>query len=200
MPGWPDPNPILSDSRACPAIYARILINHSFFRGGNPLRVFANAMVCLLLAGLMVGQASSPSPTLKPRPATGSPDNDKETSQAAPDTPVITIQGLCEKPSATSATPPECKTVITRADFEKIAPANLPGPQRKRVADQYVQALLLDEKAHEAGLDKGPEFEKQLYLFRLTSLARLAYQDLQKENSNISDAEIEDYYRKHNGE
>ena len=164
------------------------------------MKSFVNVVACLLLAATAAAQSNPQTPALKTRPSTQNelpvPDNPSIT----PDTPVITIQGLCEKPAGSSATPSDCKTVVTRADFEKVAPPNLPGPQKKRVADQFVQALLLAEKAHEAGQDKGPEYEKQMYIFRLKLLASLAYQELQKEVSSVSDAEIQDYYDKHKGD
>src|SRR5689334_360929 len=44
--------------------------------------------------------------------------------EVAPDAPVITINGLCaEKPAVSTggSTPADCKTVITRAEFEEIS-------------------------------------------------------------------------------
>jgi hypothetical protein len=163
------------------------------------LRVLSNALVCLLLGGATLAQTSSPAPALKERPNTPAVEAPKapETASPAPDTPVITINGLCEKPGGSSATPSDCKTVITRSDFEKVAPANLPGAQKKRVADQYVQALLLAEKAHESGVDRTPEFEKQMQFLRLRALASAGYQDLQKDAAKVSDSEVEEYYKQH---
>ena len=163
------------------------------------MKVLINVVACLLLALAALGQSTSTAPTLKPRPepAPAEKPSPAENAAPAPDTPVITIQGLCEKPNGSNATPSDCKTVITRSDFEKVAPANLPGPQKKRVADQYIQALLLAEKAHESGVDHSPEFERQLAFLRLRALATAGYQDLQKQTSNISDSEVEDYYKQH---
>ena len=156
-------------------------------------------VACLTLALAALGQSTSTAPALKsrPEPAPAEKQAPAENATPAPDTPVITIQGLCEKPGGSGATPSDCKTVITRSDFEKVAPANLPGPQKKRVADQYIQALLLAEKAHESGVDHSPEFERQLAFLRLRALATAGYQDLQKQTSNVSDSEVEDYYKQH---
>jgi hypothetical protein len=162
-----------------------------------------NALVCLLLAVAGLGQSTSGAPALKPRPEAPpaeKPAGPEKNTTPAPDTPIITIQGLCEKSGGTSAAPSDCKTVVTRSEFEKVAPANLPGPQRKRVADQYIQALLLAEKAHESGVDHSPEFERQMYFLRLRALATAGYQDLQKQTSNVSDSEVEDYYKQHIGD
>jgi hypothetical protein len=163
------------------------------------LKVFISVVACLLLAVAALGQSTSTSPTLKPRAEASPAEKQAASENPAPatDTPVITIQGLCEKPDGTSAASSDCKTVITRSDFEKVAPANLPGPQKKRVADQYIQALLLAEKAHESGVDHSPEFEKQMAFLRLRALATAGYQDLQKQTSKVSDSEVEDYYKQH---
>jgi hypothetical protein len=163
------------------------------------LKALINVAACLLLAVAALGQSTSTSPTLKPRAETSPAEKQAtpENATPAPETPVITIQGLCEKPGGNSAAPSDCKTVITRSDFEKVAPANLPGPQKKRVADQYIQALILAEKAHESGADHSPEFEKQMAFLRLRALATAGYQDLQKQSSNVSDSEVEDYYKQH---
>jgi hypothetical protein len=163
------------------------------------LKVLGNVLVCLLLAVAVLSQSTSPAPPLKQRPNPPASETEKApgASAATSDAAVITIHGLCEKPGGSSAAPSDCKTVITRSDFEKVAPANLPGAQKKRVADQYVQALLLAEKAHESGVDHSPDFEKQMYLLRLRLLASMGYQDLQKQTGNVSDSEVEDYYKQH---
>lgn len=163
------------------------------------MKALINLVACLLLGLAALGQSTSTAPALKPRPEPAPTEKQAtpENATPAPDTPVITIQGLCEKSGGNGATPTDCKTVITRSDFEKVAPANLPGPQKKRVADQYIQALILAEKAHESGADHSPEFEKQMAFLRLRALATAGYQDLQKQASNVSDSEVEDYYKQH---
>ena len=163
------------------------------------MKALINLVACVLLGLAALGQSTSTAPALKPRPepAPAEKQATPENATPAPDTPVITIQGLCEKLGGNGATPADCKTAITRSDFEKVAPANLPGPQKKRVADQYIQALILAEKAHESGADHSPEFEKQMAFLRLRALATAGYQDLQKQASNVSDSEVEDYYKQH---
>ena len=163
------------------------------------MKALINLVACVLLGLAALGQSTSTAPASKPRPEPAPVEKQAtpENATPAPDSPVITIQGLCEKPGGNGAMPSDCKTVITRSDFEKVAPANLPGPQKKRVADQYIQALILAEKAHESGADHSPEFEKQMAFLRLRALATAGYQDLQKQASNVSDSEVEDYYKQH---
>jgi len=166
--------------------------------------MFRTGLVCLVMAGLATAQTSSP-PVLTPRPnsrveelpITG--DN----SSVAPDAPVITIKDLCDKRSGGNSGAADCKTVVTRSDFEKLIRAlqpNLPKAQQKQVAARYAQVLTLANKAEELGLDKGPEFDEQMYVQRLQVLGRLALEHMQKEAGQVSDAELESYYREHSAD
>ncbi|MBO0912117.1 MAG: peptidyl-prolyl cis-trans isomerase [Acidobacteria bacterium] len=159
------------------------------------------ALVCALLLGSMVALAQTITPpALKSRT---DPNELIPTTAVAPDAAVITIKGLCERPANSSATPSDCSTVITRAEFEKILSAvgpNMPPAQKKQFASRYVTALMLAEKAHELGLDQGPEFDEQMYLARLQVLDRQAAQRLQKDAANIPESEIGDYYQQHAAE
>ena len=161
-------------------------------------------ILCLVLAGLATAQTSSP-PVLTPRsssrveelPVTG--DN----SSVAPGDPVITVKGLCDKPSGANSGSADCKTVVTRSQFEKLISAlrpNLSKAQQKQVALRYVQLLTLANKAQELGLDKTPEFEEQMYVQRLQVLGTLAGERMQKEAGQVSDLEIESYYREHSAD
>jgi hypothetical protein len=158
----------------------------------------------VLLTGVAVGQASSP-PTLKPRPNTSVVELETtgEKTKISPDAPVVTVPGLCEKPANSSATPSDCKTVITRAEFEKITNAvqpNMPAAAKKQFATRYILVLVLAEKAHEMGLDQGPGFDAQMQIARLQILAKEAGQRIQEEASKVSDSEIEEYYRQHSAD
>jgi hypothetical protein len=165
------------------------------------LKALLSGLVCLLVAVAAYGQANS-QPVLKPRPNTAvqelSPAEDN--SNVSPDTPVITINGVCDK-SATAGQ--DCKTVVTREQFENIVKTqqpNLPPAARKQVATRLVNILLLSQKAHELGLDKGPEFDQQMYVTRLLVTARLASEQMQKEAAKVSDQQIADYYAAHSNE
>ena len=164
---------------------------------GGRLRTFLTALVCLFLAGGAIAQSNS-QPELKPRVNTPVQDLPSPTpeQQVAPEAPVITINGLCDNPSANAA---DCKTVITRAQFEELAKTaqpNMPKTQEKQFATRYVTALFLAQRAHELGLDKGPQYD----LMRLQMLASLAIGGMQKEAAKVSDAEIQDYYNQHSAD
>lgn len=157
-------------------------------------------LVCLLLAGAALTQTTSPAPTLKPRPADPNELVPQSNPGVSPDTPVITVQGLCKRAANTTATPSDCQTAITRAQFERVINAiqpNMPPAAKKQFATRYVTVLLLAEKAHELGLDQGPQFDEQLELARLQVLSRLAGERLQKDSANVPETEIEDYYHQH---
>jgi hypothetical protein len=74
---------------------------------------------------------------------------------------------------------------------------NMPKQQQKAFASRYATALLLSQKAHDLGLDKTPEFEVQLKLQRLQTLAQLGQQSLEKEATQVSDTDIAAYYKQH---
>jgi len=163
------------------------------------LKALITALVCLLLIGAAFGQTTAP-PPLKTRPNPPAAETASTESAVPADAPVITIQGLCERPGGGTATPSDCKTVVTRAEFEKIVNAvqpNMPQAAKKQFASRYVTVLMLAEKAHELGLDHGPAFDEELYLSRLQILSKLAAEQLQKEATKVSDTEVADYYKEH---
>ena len=165
------------------------------------MKIFLSAFVCLLMAGTTLGQANS-QPQVEPRSNTAVQDlpTPGPETQVAPDAAVITIKGVCEKSANAGA---DCNTVITRAEFEKIVNAvqpNMPKQVQKQMANRLVEFMVLSQKAHQMGLDQGPNFDEQMYLNRLQVLARLAGEQIQKDAAKSSDSEIEDYYKQHSGE
>ena len=157
------------------------------------------------LQGAGTAQAASP----------GTPTTPPESTLPA-DTPVITINGLCDvslnglpKPathSATTAKTPagqkssashsDCKTQVTRAQFEKLLKTvpNAPANRRRELAAGYVQVLTAANEGVKMGVDKDPDFSEQLALMRLQLLARDAAIKVQTEASKVSDAEVKNYY------
>jgi hypothetical protein len=162
---------------------------------GGILEMMRSGLICLLLAALAWGQSTS-SPS-------GAPPQVVETkppaaTQVAPDAAVITIRGLCDHPPADKTTAaPGCSTVFTRAQFEALVgliQPNLPPAQRKQLATNYANALILAEQARQMGLDKGPRFEELVKLQRLGLLRQLLSQALEEKASQIPDKDIADYY------
>lgn len=116
-----------------------------------------------------------------------------------PGAAVITIPGLCEKPPADKTKAADCKTVVTRAEFEQLLAAVAPTmepPAKKQLASQYAMALVMVGKAHEMGLDQGPRFQQLMKVARIGVLTKELSQNLQEEAAKVSDKEVETYYQK----
>src|SRR6267154_1749619 len=156
--------------------------------------------ICVLFAAsFAVAQSQKPStppkvPTVSHSPAaTKAPESVVVPSDAA----VITIPGVCDKPPLKSPAPADCKTVITRAEFERLVDAVAPtiAPAgRKQLATQYAVALAMVQKAHEQGLDKGPKFDELMKVARVGVLTKELSQKMQDEAGKISDQEVATYY------
>ncbi len=179
-------------------------------------------LLCVLLGTLAWGQAApSAPPPAQPAPGPGqsmsmptpAPAPDKSAS-VPDDASVITVQGVCPaqpKPAAAKGTatksatatkaaakPADCKTVITKAEFEKIASAVAPNvtPQLKRqLASVLPRLIALSDIAKQQGLDKTPQFAETLKFVRMQVLSNQLQQKIQKESSEVPDAEIEKYYK-----
>jgi hypothetical protein len=146
-------------------------------------------LVCFLLSTLVYGQ-SSQTATL---PA--ATDKDHEVKVGSDD-PVITVNGFCADLARQGDI---CKTVITRAQFEKLTDALQPGmllSLRLNVANAYAHNLRMSAAAEKRGLDKTPEFEEEMHFARMQLLAQDLSRTLQAEANNITDADLEDYYQK----
>jgi len=162
-------------------------------------------LVCLLFPLLAWSQASSSAPSAQkqiPGTAATSPQPKGEPPESAssnvpPDTPVITIAGVCD-PSTKKTPALECRTQVTRAEFEKVVDAvqpNLPPRNRRQFANRYASILAMSIKADEMGLGKGPEYEERMKLARMQVLASALSKEIQEKASEISDKEIDDYYK-----
>jgi hypothetical protein len=87
---------------------------------------------------------------------------------------------------------------MTRAQFENMINAlqrNMPKQARREFALHYAEALVMARKAEEMGLDKGAEYEEQMKLARIQVLSQDLKRVIQAKDSQISDKDIEDYYR-----
>jgi hypothetical protein len=167
-------------------------------------------------ARAQMAPAASPKPNSKP---SATP------SKLAPDAAVITIEGLCggdplslmrpgapSKPAGSKATVPQatknsgtvrnggCRTVITRAQFEKLAAVvapNRPPQAAVQLAHFYSAQLLYAQKAHELGLDKDPHFDEILRFTYLQVLGRAFTNHLQQVADAKTNAEFEPYFKQH---
>jgi hypothetical protein len=117
--------------------------------------------------------------------------------QPGPDDAVITINGFCgaHGPQGGDA----CRTVVTRAQFERLAEALQPGMPpdlRLKVANAYAQMVRMAAAAEQRGLDKTPGFAEEMRYARIQLLSQDLSRALHEDAGNVTDAEIESYYAK----
>jgi hypothetical protein len=167
-------------------------------------------LVCLLLASLTYGQtAPSPmTPAAGAKPEQNAPaatgqapaGTDKapeaKPPEVGPNDTVITIKGFCP---GSSEQGDACKTVITRAQFDKLADAlqpNMSPAIRRQLATRYAWALKMSADAEKKGLDKQPSFEEKIRWARMQILSQELSSALQADSAKVTDADVEDYYKK----
>jgi hypothetical protein len=166
--------------------------------------MYRQFLTCLLLVAFVSGQTpqAAPPPSVAPRaPQSASPAAEKVPESApepkvGPDDPVITIKGFCQDGSAQGDA---CKTVISRAQFEKLADTlqpNMSPAMRRQLATAYSRMLTMSSAAEKRGLDKTPHFDESLHFARMQILAQELSKTLQADSTNVSDQDIQDYYQK----
>lgn len=121
------------------------------------------------------------------------------TSKLPDDYPVITIPGLCPAASAknTSTARHNCKTVITRAAFEKMVNAidpAMPKYERHELARNYGRNIILAQRAREIGLDKEPQIRELLRYSEIRILSTELQQKMFKDYSHFSPADVAKFY------
>src|ERR1700692_3581494 len=159
--------------------------------------------VCLLLVTMAFGQASQPAAPpagAKAEPGAsapaGSPAATAPQVEVGPNDPVLTIKGFCPD---TKAQGDSCKTVITRAQFDKLVDAlqpNMPPAIRRNLASKYSIMLRMSTEAEKRGLDKQPKFDETMHFARIQILSGQLSRALQEDAGKVTDSEIEEYYKK----
>lgn len=174
-------------------------------------------LLCVLLGTLAWGQVQPGAAT--PPPPNQAPAGGEKAAEPAAEVPesavVLTIKGVCPaapKTAAASKTattgktaaapakkPADCKTEITRAQFEKIASGLSPNvtPQLKRQLEQALPRFIaMSEIAKEKGLDKTDQYKQTLKIATMQILSTQLQRQAQEDAEKVSDAEITDYYKK----
>ncbi len=112
-----------------------------------------------------------------------------------PPADAIVITGFCPGKQATGA---DCKTEVSRTDFDKMATATgAPDAQKRRLADAYVRALVESTLARERGIDKKPQTQEILRLVEMQVLGQVLEREVREEASNVPQADIDRYYTDH---
>ncbi|HKT89665.1 MAG TPA: peptidyl-prolyl cis-trans isomerase [Candidatus Sulfotelmatobacter sp.] len=166
-------------------------------------------LLCVLLGTLAWGQAA-PS-----EPPSAQPTTPDTAASVPPTAAVITIIGVCPaqtqaaatkgtaaktatKASAEKTPAADCKTVITKAQFEKLADALAPNvtPQLKRqLAGLLPRMIAMSDAAKKQGIDKTPQYAETLKFVKMQVLANDLQRKIQKEAADVPPAEIEAYYK-----
>ena len=143
------------------------------------------------------------------------------TAEVAPTAPVLTIKGVCpvtapkaktttpgtkspaaaKDPAKTSAatTSANCETVITRAEFEKLASGIAPNmtPQLKRqLASVYPRLLVMSQAAEKRGLQNSPQYKETMKFARMQILTNELQRSVQEDAAKVPEQDIADYYKK----
>lgn len=118
-----------------------------------------------------------------------------------PDASVISIKGVCDGFNAAASSTSECKSVITRSEFESLVQFIQPNwsmAQRRQFASSYAEALLLATEAQKMGLDSDLRFETLMTMQKQFVLQYLLAQALEEKAAQVPDTDVEAYYREHN--
>jgi hypothetical protein len=188
--------------------------------------MYKSWLLCVLLGSLSWGQAppaaapgaqQSGAPSEHGAMMMQQPAGASASTAEIPETAaVITIEGVCApamraasskpatgKTAASAARKADCKTVITRADFERIAKALQQGPaplspqQRRQLASMLPRFMAMSQAAKEKDLDKTAHFDEVVKLTKMQILSQELQHYVQEEADKISPAEIEAQYKDH---
>ncbi len=170
-------------------------------------------LLCLLVSTLAFGQAAAPpaqkAPTAKaptaqaaPKaPATQAPNKAPVPAEVAPNTPVITLNGVCEtKPGQPKPAAAECKTVITRAEFERLLLALSPQAAvssqqvRQQAGTRIAQLMVIAHEAEKQGVQNRPETRELIRFATMNAEAQELARMLQEKYAHSSPEEIQKYY------
>jgi len=128
---------------------------------------------------------------------------------------VLTIKGVCPataapaagsktgaagKTAAAAKKPADCKTELTRAQFEKIASGLSPNitPQLKRQLEQALPRFMaMSEIAKKKGLDKSPAYLETLKVAKMQILTTQLQRSVQEEADKVPETAIEEQYKSH---
>jgi len=147
-------------------------------------------------------------------------------TQAPPDTSasvpaaavVITIDGVCPpqpkpapkgaaiKPAADTKTtapkpsPADCKTTITKAQFEKLVQSLAPNAtmqQKKQLASMLPRLIAMSAEAKKQSMDKSDAYKETVKFAQMQILTNELLRKIQDDAGNIPPADIASYYKAH---
>jgi len=166
--------------------------------------------VCLLFASFACAQIQTPQSSRPDLPPEYRPPLERDESigkplpetaaKLAPDTVIMTIKGVCAAGAGKSASDPTCESTITKAQFENLAEAlqsKMRDARKRNLADSYPGLLAMARAGEAHGIENSSRFKERLEFARLQILSQEYIRQLGEEAANISDKDVEDYYRDH---
>jgi hypothetical protein len=149
--------------------------------------------------------AASPTPTPQATPPSLL-NRDEKPAELPPNTPVISIKGLCPAENGAALTnkvpsTSDCSMTVTKQQFDNLVNAfntnnqNVTQAQRRNLGQSYVELLIFSEAAKAAGVENSPAFIEVMRVLRMKTLGDLYRNQLAEQYRNPSEQEIEDYYK-----
>jgi hypothetical protein len=127
----------------------------------------------------------------------------RSNAELPPNTPVVTLDGVCDHPQKAAATG-VCRTVITRAQMDsliKTLEPDAPETAGRQFSINYARLLAASDLAEQRHLGSNPEvaheLEVQLKLARMEVLADSLLREIRKQTEHVADSEIQKYYSEH---
>jgi hypothetical protein len=177
-------------------------------------------LVCVLMASMAWGQAQpgqAPPPGGPAQvPAAAGAASAAPAVEVAESTVVLTIYGVCPATSAAATTktaasktatgkagakkPEDCKTTMTRAEFEKLAKglstSSTITPQLKRqLAGVLPKVMAMSEAAKAKHLDQTEQYKETLKFAKMQILTSQLQRSVQEQADKVPQQKIEDYYK-----
>src|SRR5580700_3896113 len=175
-------------------------------------------LLCVLFTTLAWGQAQPGTTPAQARPAQAAAAANPSTPPAeVPENAVVlTIKGICpaapkttaasttgasKSTPATAKKPADCKTEITRAQFEKLTSALQQGPnplnaqQKRTLAAQLPQIMAMSEAAKTKGLDKTARFTETMKFVKMRVLSAELQRAVTEEADKVPPEKIAEYYK-----
>lgn len=164
-------------------------------------------LICFLFGVMAWGQTKPAAPPPPQKSHAADDDDDKPVpppaaaAAVASSDAVLTLKGLCLGPSSKPGAGAEskCQTVITRAEFEKIARAIQPSMTpvvKRQLVSQYPRLLVMSHEAEVRGLDKEEYFQQMFSFARMQILTQQLSHRIQEEAAKVPEPDIAEYYQK----
>jgi hypothetical protein len=134
----------------------------------------------------------------RPKTATTTGSTAKDSTGASTGTSAGSKATTPSSAAPPSTAPADCKTVVTKDEFEKLLKgvAPTPTPQvRRQLGSVLPRIIAMSNQAQKEGLDKTPEFQEMVKFAKMQILAQEVQRKIQREAANVPEADIDKYYK-----